>query len=95
MRPMIGYGDPGIIFARTDAKAATILDNNSDGRDNPFIFAFFPGGSVKEFADFNAMKKCAIVRLRHAPSNCCERARSTVEGYHRVRGGVEELHCLH
>ena len=28
---------PGIIVARTDAEAATLLDNNSDGRDHPFI----------------------------------------------------------
>ncbi|MDX2473273.1 MAG: isocitrate lyase/phosphoenolpyruvate mutase family protein [Candidatus Krumholzibacteria bacterium] len=27
----------GIIVARTDAEAATLLDNNSDGRDHPFI----------------------------------------------------------
>ncbi|PIE22113.1 MAG: isocitrate lyase [Planctomycetota bacterium] len=28
---------PGIIVARTDAEAATLLDNNADGRDHPFI----------------------------------------------------------
>ncbi len=28
---------PGIIVARTDAEAATLLDNNADDRDHPFI----------------------------------------------------------
>lgn len=28
---------PGIIVARTDAEAATLLDNNSDGRDHPYM----------------------------------------------------------
>lgn len=30
-------GVPGIIVARSDAEAATLLDNNKDGRDHPFI----------------------------------------------------------
>ena len=30
-------GVEGIIVARTDAEAANLLDNNSDGRDHPFI----------------------------------------------------------
>ncbi|MCB1183912.1 isocitrate lyase ICL2 [bacterium] len=32
---VMGVG--GIIVARTDAEAATLLDNNADGRDHPFI----------------------------------------------------------
>ena len=28
---------PGLIVARTDAEAATLLDNNADGRDHPFL----------------------------------------------------------
>ena len=28
---------PGIIVARTDAEAATLLDNDGDGRDHPFL----------------------------------------------------------
>ena len=37
-------GVPGIIVARTDAEAATLLDNNGDERDHPFILGATQSG---------------------------------------------------
>ena len=38
-----------IIVARTDAEAATLLDNNIDGRDHPFIL-----GIIKPISQFKS-----------------------------------------
>ncbi|KAF0699917.1 Aste57867_9540 [Aphanomyces stellatus] len=126
---------PLVIIARTDAEAATLLDNNADGRDHPFIlgatnlnvesyadaarngradtwdkdaacmtFPEYVVGQLKaannthglamwardvdSLANFAAMKAFATDKLGLAVSFCWEKAR-TVEGYYRVRGGVE------
>ncbi|RHZ27342.1 hypothetical protein DYB37_005268 [Aphanomyces astaci] len=123
---------PLVIIARTDAEAATLLDNNSDGRDHPFILgatnlnvesfadavrngraetwdkdagcmtfteyvarqltgnaAGLAAWKRHEFADFSAMKAYAIDVLGLAVSSFCWEKARTVEGYYRVRGGVE------
>ncbi|GLD92618.1 hypothetical protein PINS_up001197 [Pythium insidiosum] len=127
---------PLVIVARTDAEAATLLDNNIDGRDHPFILGA-TNLNVESFRDASkngtestwdqragAMTYPEAVRKAIQESNradkesalktwnsqclelslpdlkalaqklgvnvtfCWERAR-TVEGYYRVRGGVE------
>lgn len=127
---------PLVIVARTDAEAATLLDNNVDGRDHPFIVGA-TDLSVESFAEASkngtdatwdkrakSMTYPEAVRAALQNSNrpdkeralaawnaqalslsltdlkalakklgvevtfCWERAR-TVEGYYRVRGGVE------
>ncbi|TYZ62315.1 hypothetical protein PybrP1_009479 [[Pythium] brassicae (nom. inval.)] len=127
---------PLVIVARTDAEAATLLDNNVDGRDHPFILGA-TDLSVETFTEAskrgadttwdkraNAMTYPEAVRAALQSSSrpdkeralatwnaqalslslpdmkalaqklgvsvtfCWERAR-TVEGYYRVRGGVE------
>jgi isocitrate lyase len=127
---------PLVIVARTDAEAATLLDNNVDGRDHPFILGA-TDLSVETFTEASkkgtdstwdkrakAMTYPEAVRTAIQNSNrpdkeralatwnaqalslsltdlkalakklgvevtfCWERAR-TVEGYYRVRGGVE------
>ncbi|KAG9415208.1 hypothetical protein AC1031_008648 [Aphanomyces cochlioides] len=122
---------PLVVIARTDAEAATLLDNNSDSRDHPFILgatnlnvesfaeaarygradswdkdaacmtfpeyvesqlANNPAGLAawrrQSFDSLAAMKSFAIDNLGLSVSFDWEKAR-TVEGYYRVRGGVE------
>ncbi len=44
-------GAPLLIVARTDAEAATFLDNNIDPRDQPFIMGETANGEVLTFPD--------------------------------------------
>lgn len=126
---------PTVIVARTDAEAATLLDNNHDGRDHPFILGC-TNLNVESYSDAtkagkdgdwdtrakimtypeavreaiqNSGKdtevllskwntKCLTMSLTDMkgfakslgvqPKFCWENAR-TVEGYYRVRGGVD------
>lgn len=48
---------PGILVARTDAEAATLLDNNNDGRDHPFILGVTN-------LDIPSYKNCSSALLR-------------------------------
>ncbi|GAB9463898.1 Isocitrate lyase [Globisporangium polare] len=127
---------PLVIVARTDAEAATLLDNNVDGRDHPFILGAtdlsvetfteaskngtdstwdkrakamtYPEAvraaiqnssrpdKQRALATWNAQAlslsltdmKALAKKLGVEVTFCWERAR-TVEGYYRVRGGVE------
>ena len=44
-------GVPLVIVARTDAEAATLLDNNIDPRDHPFIMGETASGKLMTFPD--------------------------------------------
>lgn len=133
---------PTIIVARTDAEAATLLDNNHDPRDHPFIIgatvfddalvSYSEATKAGSDADWDARTqsmtypeavrvaievaakaksqdpaanlskwntKCLLLSLAEMKALsfeilgtevafCWEKAR-TVEGYYRVRGGVE------
>jgi isocitrate lyase len=127
---------PLVIVARTDAEAATLLDNNIDGRDHPFILGAtnlsietfreaskngtdttwdkraaamtYPEAVRKALEQSNRSDKHAALKAWNAQclelsltelkalaaklgvqvDFCWERAR-TVEGYYRVRGGVD------
>lgn len=127
---------PLVIVARTDAEAATLLDNNIDGRDHPFILGAtnlsvetfreasqngtdatwdkraasmtYPEAVRKAIEQSNRSDKASALKtwnsqclelslpeLKALASKlgvkvdfCWERAR-TVEGYYRVRGGVD------
>ncbi|TMW66108.1 hypothetical protein Poli38472_003873 [Pythium oligandrum] len=127
---------PLVIVARTDAEAATLLDNNVDGRDHPFILGAtnlnvetfreaarkgtdsswdkragamtYPEAVRKAIQESSRSDKAAALstwntqchslslpelkelaqKLGVSVTFCWERAR-TVEGYYRVRGGVE------
>lgn len=130
---------PLVIIARTDAEASTLLDNNIDGRDHPFIIGATnmetesyveasKGGTTEDW-DIRARAmtypeavQFAIEKSNHPDKTkqldtwiskypemnisqmkayalamglkiifCWERAR-TVEGYYRIRGGVE--YCI-
>ncbi|GAA3601171.1 isocitrate lyase ICL2 [Marihabitans asiaticum] len=51
-------GVPGIIVARTDAEAATLLDNSGDERDQPFIL-----GATKQGVPSYKLVGLALMRL--------------------------------
>lgn len=127
---------PTVIVARTDAEAATLLDNNHDPRDHPFILGstkldiqtYSDAARAGRSGDWD-QRACAMTypeavrdlinksnkpdkdrllsewntkclamglpemkalakKLGFQPTFCWEKAR-TVEGYYRVRGGVE------
>ena len=50
---------PGIIVARTDAEAATLLDNNGDGRDHSFIL----GATNQDTPDYKSCFMALFKRL--------------------------------
>ncbi len=53
-------GVPGIIVARTDAEAATLLDNSGDERDQPFIL----GATTRNVPSYK-LATLALMRLFH------------------------------
>lgn len=124
---------PTVIVARTDAEAATLLDNNFDGRDHPFILGSTnpqagryvdavvagKGGQWDKLAGCSTYIEAVTAALKKAnkgdkvaswtaqakslsfgdmkklansfgvdPFFCWDAAR-TVEGYYRIKGGVE------
>jgi isocitrate lyase len=80
-------GVPLVIVARTDAEAATLLDNNIDPRDHPFIMGETASGKLMTFPDAVA----EILERNHSPSLAQWRARAYNCSHYEARDLAREI----
>ena len=74
-------GTDTIIIARTDAKSATLLDNDIDDVDKPYILGRSP------WSEKPVTEKKAVAGLGHLPTSWTPLR--TTEGYYRVEAGLD------